>query len=231
MRRILFALALALLAAPTHAQTRKPPAKRPAPARKAPAKPAAPAPLTRVPASMVCPSELGDGLTTKRRFCDVLTGLDPKAGIVVTIPPHTGPVTLSFELHNRHTYSAELVQKKLGYRHYTATVGVLLGDMTLVDRAIVDSEFRSEKDLYDRIAGGAGPGGMKAVAPTGAEFVQLTIPATATELAILGEKLVEVRPDGSSVFTAPGRPVATISNVMLEYRPGPAPRTPVKKQD
>lgn len=229
MRRLLIALALALLAAPTAAQTRRPPAKRPAPARRAPAKPAAPAPLTRVPASMVCPSELGDGVATKRRFCDVLTGLDPKTGIVVTIPPHTGPVTLSFELHNRHTYSAELVQKKLAYRHYTATVGVLLSDMTLVDRAIVDSEFRTEKDLYDRIAGGAGPGGMKAVAPAGAEFVQILIPATATELSILGEKLSEVRPDGTSVFTAPGRPVATISNVMVEYRPGPAPRPPVKK--
>ncbi len=103
---------------------------------------------------MVCPSELGDGLVTKRRFCDVLTGLEPKAGIVVTVPPHQGTVTLSFELHNRHTYSAELVKKKQAYRHYTATVGVLLADLTLIDRAVIDSEFRSEKDLYDRIGGG-----------------------------------------------------------------------------
>lgn len=231
MRRIIAAVALAFLAVPSHAQTRKAPARRPAPVRKAPARPAAPTPLTRVPATMVCPSELGDGVATKRRFCDVLTGLEPTSGIVVTFPPHTGTVTLSFELHNRHTYSAELVQKKQAYRHYTATIGVLLSDMTLVDRAVIDSEFRTEKDLYDRIAGGAGPGGVKAVAPTGAEFVQLTIPATATELSILGEKLTEVRPDGTSVFTSPGRPVATISNVMIEYRPGPAPRPPTKKKD
>lgn len=231
MRRIIVAVALALLAVPSHAQTKKAPARRPAPARKAPARPATPPPLTRVPATMVCPSELGDGLATRRRFCDVLTGLEPQSGIVVTLPPHTGPVTLSFELHNRHTYSAELVQRKLAYRHYTATIGVLLPDMTLIDRVVIDSEFRTEKDLYDRIAGGAGPGGMKAVAPTGAEFVQLTIPATATELSILGEKLTEVRPDGTSVFTSPGRPVATISNVMIEYRPGPAPRPPAKKKN
>ncbi|MEP7115979.1 MAG: hypothetical protein ABI880_00240 [Acidobacteriota bacterium] len=231
MRRILLALALALLVEPAHAQTTRPAAKRPAPARKAVVKPPAPAPLTRVPASMVCPSELGDGITTKRRFCDVLTGLDPKAGIVVTIPPHSGPATLSFELHNRITYSAELVKKKQAYRHFTATIGVLLMDMTIVDRAVIDSEFRTEKDLYDRIGGGAGPGGMKAVAPTGAEFVQMTLPPDATEVSILGERLTEVRPDGSSVFTSPGRPVATVSNVMVEYRPGPAPRVPAKKKD
>ncbi len=180
---------------------------------------------------MVCPSELGDGIATKRRFCDVLTGLEPRAGIVVTIPPHQGEVTLSFELHNRHTYSAELVAKKQAYRHYTATIGVLLADLTLIDRAVIDSEFRTEKDLYDRISGGAGPGGMKAVAPTGAEFVQMALPPGTTEISILGERLTEVRPDGTSAFTSPGRPVATISNVMIEYRPGPAPRVPAKKKN
>lgn len=230
MRRILVALALALLATPTLAQTKKTPARRPAPARPSAAKPPAPLPVTRVPASMVCPSELGDGLVTKRRFCDVLAGLEPQAGIVVTVPPHHGTVTLSFELHNRHTYSAELVKTKQAYRHYTATVGVLLGDLTLIDRAVIDSEFRSEKDLYDRIGGGAGPGGMKAVAPTGAEFVQMILPQGTTQVSILGEKLTEMRPDGTSVFTSPGRPVATISNVMIEYRPAPPPRAPAKKR-
>lgn len=224
MRLVIVALALAVLAAPVDAQTRKTPARRPAPARKAPAKPPAPAPLTRVPATVVCPSELGDGVATKRRFCDVLTGLDPRAGIVITVPPHRGPVTLSFELHNRHTYSAELVKRKIAYRRYTATVGVLLMDGTLIDRAVVESEFRSEKDLYDRVGGGAGPGGVKAVAPTGAEFVLFTLPEGTVEASVLGEKLTEVRPDGTDQFTAPGRPVATISNVMLEYRPGPPPK-------
>ncbi len=224
MRLVLVALAIALLAAPVQAQTKKAPARRPAPARKAPARPPAPVPLTRVPATLVCPSELGDGVTTKRRFCDVLTGLDPRAGVVITVPPHRGPVTLSFEVHNRHTYSAELVKKKLGYRHYTATIGVLLMDGTLIDRAVVDSEFRTERDLYDRVGGGAGPGGVKAVAPTGAEFVQFTLPEGTVEASVLGEKLTVVRPDGTDQFTAPGRPVATISNVMLEYRPGPPPK-------
>lgn len=227
MRQAVTVFVLALLVVgPLHAQTKKAPARRPAPARRAPAPP----PLTRVPATLVCPSELGDGVATRRRFCDVLTGRDPKDGILVTIPPHVGPATLSFEVHNRHTYSADLVKRKIGYRHYTATIGVLLMDGTLIDRAVVDSEFRTEKDLYDRVSGGAGPGGVKAVAPTGAEFVQFTVPETAGEASILGEKLTMVRPDGTDQFTAPGRPVATVSNVMIEYRPAPPPRTPTKKR-
>jgi hypothetical protein len=226
MRPVVAALALALLVVPSHAQTKKTPAKRPAPARKAPA----PAPITRIPATMVCPSELGDGLTTKRRYCDVLTGADPRSGIIVTVPPHQGRATLSFELHNRHTYSAELIRAKRAYRHYTATIGVLTMDNTLVDRAIIDSEFRTESDLYDRIGGGAGPGGMKAVAPTGSEFVQMTLPAGVAEVSVLGEKLGVVRPEGTDLFTSAGRPVATISNVMIEFRPASRAPAPRKKE-
>ncbi|MEP6783739.1 MAG: hypothetical protein ABI983_08720, partial [Acidobacteriota bacterium] len=118
------------------------------------------APLSRIQAEWHCGSELGLGVSTGRRFCDVLTGNDPRDGVLVTIPPHRGPVTMSFELHNRHTYSADLVKLKQAYRKYTATVGVLTMDNTLVDRAIVQSEFRTEKDLFDRIGGGAGPGGV-----------------------------------------------------------------------
>jgi hypothetical protein len=226
MRFVVVLFALALVAAPAQAQTKKTPAKRPAPARKAAALP----PLTRVPATMVCPAELGIGIATKRRYCDVLTGSDPTQGVIVTVPPHRGAATLSFELHNRHTYSAELVKTKRAYRRYTATIGVLTMDNTLIDRAIVDSEFRVERDLYDRIGGGAGPGGVKAVAPTGTEFVQFTLDEDVAEVSILGEKLAVVRPDGSDLFTSAGRPVATISNVMIEYRPAPVRPAPKKKR-
>ena len=63
------------------AQTKPPAPARKAPARKTPAPP--PAPITRIQADLQCPSELGLGVKTKRRFCDVLTGRDPKAGILV----------------------------------------------------------------------------------------------------------------------------------------------------
>ncbi len=209
------------------AQTRKAPRKTtPRAAKKAPEPP-----LSRIQAEWRCVSELGTGVTTGRRYCDVLTGNDPKEGVLVTIPPHRGPVTMSFELHNRHTYSAELVKLKQAYRKYTATIGVLTMDNTLVDRAVVMTEFRTEKDLLDRIKGGAGPGGVKAVAPLGDEFITIELPADVEdEVSILGEKLTVVRPDGVDNFSSPGRPIASISNVMLEFRPGPPPKkAPVKK--
>lgn len=215
-----FAL-LIVFASPAVSQTRRPPARRPA----APAPPA----ITTEPAVFHCPSLLGEGVQTKRSFCDVLTGRDPAAGIVIAIPPHTGPVTLTFDLHNRHTYSEELVKTNRAYRRYTATIGALTADNTLLSRAVVQNEFRSEADLLDRVGGGAGPGGLKAVAPTGSETITLTIPAEENTISILGEKLSVIRPDGAGTdtFSAPGRPIAVISNVMLEYRPAPPPRRTV----
>jgi hypothetical protein len=206
----------ALSVTQTQGTTRQTQAKKtPTPARKAPT----------TQAQLQCPSELGLGVKTRRMFCDVLTGRDPKGGILVIIPPHRGPVRLSFELHNRHTYSEELIKAKTAFRQYTATIGVLSLDNTLIDRAVIQSEFRTARDLYDRIEGGAGPGGVKAVAPTGGEMITLELPEDVVDqVSILGESLRVKRPDGDDNFTSAGRPIATISNVMIEYRPGPAPR-------
>jgi hypothetical protein len=200
---------------------------RRSPTKKAPAAPA----VTTIEAEVQCPSNLGIGVKSRRSFCDVLTGRDPKEGIIITIPPHRGPVTLSFELHNRHMYSEELIKAKRAFRQYTATIGVLTMDNTLVDRAVIQSEFRTAADLYDRVEGGAGPGGVKAVAPTGTEVISIELPEDVGEqVSILGENLKIERPDGEDFFTAAGRPIASISNVMLEYRPAPvAKKPPVKK--
>ena len=177
-----------------------------------------------------CPNPLGEGIQTKRSFCDVLTGREPADGILIDLPPHTGPVTLTFDLHNRHMYSEELVKSNRGYRRYTATIGVLTMDNTLMSRAVVQNEFRTATDLVDRIGGGAGPGGLKAVAPTGTETVSIMIPAEEQSVSILGEKLSVVRLDGVDNFTLPGQPVAIISNVTLEYRPAPPKRTPAPRR-
>jgi hypothetical protein len=210
------ALAVCSAAAPLDAQTR----------RTAPRRPAAPAkPVTKTePAMVMCPQVLGEGVRTKRQFCDVLIGREPAGGILVTLPPHAGPVTLTFDLHNRHTYSEELVKANKAYSRYTATVGVLTLDNTLVSRAIVQNEFRTPADLVDRIPGGSGAAGLKAVAPTGTEPVSIVIPEEAMQVSILGEKLSVIRPDSPAPdnFSAVGRPMAIISNVMVEYRPPPA---------
>jgi hypothetical protein len=103
-------------------------------------------------------------------------------------------------------------------------------DNTLVSRAVVQSEFRTAADLVDRIGGGAGPGGVKAVAPTGTEPISIVIPAMENRVSILGEKLTVERLDGVDNFTLPGQPVAIISNVMLEYRPAPPRRAPAPRR-
>lgn len=223
MRRRLSLLLLlipAVTALSGAAQTRRP--ARPVPA---------PPPLTMEPASLQCPSVLGTGVRTNRTFCDVLTGRDPADGIIIQLPPHTGSITLSFDLHNRHTYSEELIKTNRAYRRYTATIGVLTADNTLLSRAVIENEFRTASDLLDRVSGGAGPGGVKAVAPTGLESIVVAIPAEEESVSILGEKLSVIRLDGSGTetFTAPGRPVAVISNAMLEYRPPPARTTPARR--
>jgi hypothetical protein len=231
VRVITLVTALALLATPAAtpigAQTRTAPRT---PARRAAPKPPPLPPLKTEPAMILCPNPLGEGVQTKQSFCDVLTGRDPADGILVDIPPHVGPVTISFDLHNRHMYSEELIKSNRAYRRYSATIGVLTMDNTLVSRAVVQSEFRRASDLVDRIGGGAGPGGVKAVAPTGSEPISIQIPETEQRVSILGEKLAVERLDGVDNFTLPGQPVAIISNVMLEYRPAPPKRTPAPRR-
>jgi hypothetical protein len=187
------------------------------------ARPAPPGPPIHEAPEVTCPAPLGSGVNSKQVFCDVLIGRDPSAGILIAIPPHKGDVTLTFDLHNRHTFSEEQMKDpRAAYARYTASVGALTQDNTLISRAVVQSEFRTATDLIDRIAGGAGPGGLKAVAPTGLESITLTVPEAESQVSILGEKLIVERADGTSTFTSAGRPIAIISNVMIEYHAPPA---------
>ena len=135
------------------------------PVRRAPARrPVSPTPPNKEAPEIICPTPLGIGVMTKLVFCDVMSERDVTAGIIVRFPEHKGPVTLSFDLHNRHTYSEEQVKANRAFARYTATVGVLTMDNTLVQRAVVQSEFRKVTDFVDRISGGAGPARVKAVA-------------------------------------------------------------------
>jgi hypothetical protein len=187
-----------------------------------------PAPATRkptiAPADLACPSSLGSGVTRKQTYCDVLTGRDPKEGILIKLPARRGLLTLKFNLHNRHTYSEEQVRMKRAFASYTSSIGVLTLDNTLLTRAVVASEFRTAEDLLERISGGAGPGGVKAVAPVGSEPISLEIAADVPEVSLLGEKLIVVGVDGvPATYAAPGRPIAIVSNVTVEYVPAPTP--------
>lgn len=196
-------------------------ARRPAP------KPPPAALKTEMP-DVTCPTPLGTGVTTHVTFCEVSIGRDPAGGILIKLPPHRGDLTLKFDLHNRHTYSEEDVAAKRAYARYAVSIGVLTMDNTLISRAAAVSEFRTAKDLLDRIGGGAGPGGLKAVAPIGDESISIAIPESELEVSILGEKLTVERQEGTTVYTQPGRLIAAISNVTIEYRP--APLRPARKR-
>jgi hypothetical protein len=199
--------------------------------RRTPPKPAPkaapPAPLKTEPAGVECPEPLGKGMKSGAAYCFVLAGTDPAQGVVVTIPPHAGPATLMFDLHNRHTYSEEDVRAGRAFSRYAAGIGVLTMKGELISRSAVRSEFRTVADLHERISGGAGPSGAKAVAPIGHEQVFITIPEDVTEVSLLGEVLEAVSAAGRETAT-PGRTVAVVSNVKVEYRPAPAKRVKVK---
>jgi hypothetical protein len=214
MRQLVLAL---LLIAPISAQTRKPVPRKPA-------VPPPPATIKTTP-EMTCPAPLGVGVRTRVAYCEVMAGRDPAGGVLITVPPHKGPATLTFDLHNLHLYSEEQVKAHRAYARYTATIGALTMDNTLLSRAVVQSEFRAAADLVDRIGGGAGPGGVKAVAPTGVESITITVPEQEEKVSLLGEKLTVETREGTATYTQSGRPIAVISNVNLEYKPPPPPKS------
>jgi hypothetical protein len=218
---VAFLIVSLAIAGDAQAQRKRAPAKKPAPK----------AVPTKVEAAQVrCPEPLGTGVRTGASYCFVLAGRDPAQGVLVAIPPHAGTATLTFNLHNRHTYSDEDIKAGRAYSKYTAVIGVLTMKGDLLNRGAVQSEFRTAPDLYERITGGAGPGGVKAVAPIGNEQVVVEVPADVDQVSLLGEVLDATTSAGHETAT-PGRTVAILSNVKVEYRPKPpAPVRPVRKK-
>jgi len=143
MRHVLVFVMVTAISSPAFSQARKP-------VRKAPPAPAAAA-LKKGAPEMTCPAPLGVGVKTRLTFCEVMAGRDPAGGVVIQVPPHKGPATLTFDLHNLHTYSDEQVKAHRAYTRYTATIGVLTLDNTLLSRAVVQNEFRAAADLVDRV--------------------------------------------------------------------------------
>jgi len=217
MRRLLTSVLIAAVLAgvPAAAQSRKAPKKAPAKTARA----APPVPLKTMTPEVKCPSLIGMGIKTVRSFCDVPAGREPAQGIVITLPPHTGAGTLTFDLHARHLYSDDEMKRGKAYSRYRAVIGVLTMQSGLLQRGAVEAEFRTAADLFDRIGGGAGPGSLKAVAPAGREQVVITVPAGVDQVSLLGETLDAITPAGHETVVMPGRPVAIVSNLLFEYRP------------
>ena len=220
MRRVLTA-ALAAVLATAALTAAAPPKKKAAP--KPPVTKTEPVPLT-------CSESLGQGVKSGRRFCEIYAGRVPANGFLLHLPKHKGTAILRFNLHNRQMVSASQVQSGRAYTRATATIGALAPDGTLLGRGVVQTEFRRESDLFDRVGGGAGPGGLKAVAPIGNEPITIEVPEKVNDVSLLGEKLVVTQMDGQQIFTAEGRPIALVSNAQVEFQPAPAKAAPKKKK-
>ena len=169
------------------------------------------------PAEVECPSVLGVGVDTDRTYCDVQIGDEIADGVIVRIPPHRGPATVTFTLHGRHTYSEDEVARGRGYARYLATAAVASAQEVLA-RPVVLAEFHGVADLVDRVGGGAGPGGVKAIAPVGAERIRVIVPSSVTEVSVVGLELEVRRVDSEETQIARGRAIALISDVNVEYR-------------
>jgi hypothetical protein len=105
------------------------------------------------------------------------------------------------------------------FARHEAVVSVIQPTGELIGRAAVVREFRSPGDLFDQIGGGSRPGGVKAVAPGPAEAVRFTIPSGVSTIGVVGVRLRVLTRAGEETFEAPGRPVAIVSNLRVQYTP------------
>jgi hypothetical protein len=178
---------------------------------------------TRKPArfstAFTCAADLGTGVASKRRFCDIIVASAAADSVSVTIPPHTGAATLQFDLHNRFTVPPGQVNAAQAFARQAAVIAVIRQTGDVIDRAAVSREYRKPADLFDRIAGagrGAPPKGIAPGAPVG---IRVTIPAGVGVVGIVGKRLEEWRASGRGAFDSPGRAIAIVSNVRVEYTP------------
>jgi len=164
-----------------------------------------------------CAADLGIGIKSRRKFCDLIISTQVKDGAAMTIPPHTGEATLMFDLHNRYAPPAAGAGAAQVYAKHTAVVAVLDQNGRELSKAAVSRELRADVDIFDRVAGGIGPGGAIAVVPGRAESIVLTLPASVSAIAVVGVSLEVMSLSEQGKFTATGRPVAIGSNFRVEY--------------
>jgi hypothetical protein len=173
--------------------------------------------LQAVERTAACASNLGQGVKTSRYFCDVIVAPTGKDSVSMTIPAHAGASTLHFQLHPRFEVPPTDETPAVAYRRQTAFVAVVGPTGTVIDQAAVSGEFRVSGDLFDRMTG-AGPGGLKVVAPGAPVPVRVVIPANVSAIGIVGLRVVVETRFGQRAFPEQGQPVAIVSDWRIEYR-------------
>jgi hypothetical protein len=177
-------------------------------------------PGSRVSNQHTCTAALGSGVRTRRAFCDVIIATTPDGSVSIPVPARNGTATLLFDLHNRFGVPVVSGYPGVSYTRHEAVARVVDAKGDVIGRGAVVREFRTVSDLFDQLAGGGAPGGVKGVGPGPPEAVRVTIPAGVTAVGIAGERLrVRTSTGADDTYDAPGRPVAIVSNIRVEYRP------------
>jgi hypothetical protein len=177
----------------------------------------APAKAPRTSTEAVCAADLGAGVASGRRFCDVVIADSADKSIMMKVPPRRGAARLLFDLHVRVAIPPESLPPAQTFSSNTAIV-VVLGPKGEMARGIATGEFRRAADLFDRITGGPG-GGPKTVGPGPAVPVEVTLPTGTNVIGIVGERLEVTTRLGTQSYDTPGRPIAIVSNLRVEYTP------------
>lgn len=178
---------------------------------------ALPAGQVEVTTAFTCASDLGVGLKSRRKFCDIIVSSAVADGVRMTIPAHRGPVILRFDLHNRYTVALPGATPAQMYAKHTAVVAILDQAGNVLGRAAVSRELRTDVDIFDRVTGGAGPDGAIMVAPGRPEAVMLELPEAVSSIAVVGISLEATSLSEQGTFLTVGRPVAVGSNFRIEY--------------
>jgi len=176
-------------------------------------------PAKKTSTQMTCAEDLGLGVSSRRHFCDVIVASVAADSVSVPIPPHTGTATLMFDLHNRFTVPGGQVEPAQSFTRQTAVVAVIRQTGDVIDRAAVSRVYRTPADLFDRIAGSGRASAPKADAPGAPQPVKVTVPAGVGTIGIVGTRLEEWRAAGRGAYDEPGRAIAIVSNVRVEYTP------------
>lgn len=176
----------------------------------------APKPEKKTSTAFTCAADLGTGVASRRRFCDVIVASVAADSVSVAIPPHTGTATLMFDLHNRFLVSSS-PDPGQNFTRQTAVVAVIKQTGDVIGRSAVARDYRTPNDLFDRLAGGARGGAPKGFAPGAPMPGSVTIPAGIAVVGIVGSRLEEWKPSGRGSFDQPGRPIAIVSNVRVDY--------------
>ena len=169
--------------------------------------------LVTRPQPAVCASDLGAGVKTRRRFCDVIIATTPADSIAMTLPARTGTAALMFDLHNRFNVPAAKTPATQAFTSETAVVAVVRSTGEVIERAVASREFRTAADLFDRLAG------ANATAPGPGVPVRITIPAGVNAIGLVGVRLEEWKASGRGAYATPKRSIALASNFRLEFTP------------